>query len=241
MAASEASAKAGRLANTPNNDTLVNGRLSLAATYDLGETSELEDPSQMLWDPNSNLVKAVGMGMSRQYDRIIIAAAQGDSRDQAGVAVPFPAAQVIGDGTAPLSYDMVTEVQEIHLTNDIDPDVPKVMVIGPTQMRKLLQITEATNADYINVKALASDGFIHSWMGHTWVVSTLLGEPAPGEIECFSMTHDAIGFHMPGSVTTDVAKDPSKSFAWRIYCQATFGAIRVEDEKLVKLHLADTL
>jgi hypothetical protein len=249
MAPSEAALKgsrvgdpvSGRLNPTPNNNTVVDGRLALARTWDLGEASELEDPSQMLWDPNSNLVKAVSMGMNRAYDGEIIAAAQGDSRDQDGNAIPFPASQVVGDGTLPLSFDMVTEVIETHLENDIDPNTPKVMVIGPTQMRKLLQLTEATSSDYVNIKSLATNGYVNDWMGHTWVVSTLLGEPAVGEIECFSMTYDAVGLHIPQAITTEVGKDASASFAWRIYCASTIGAIRVEDERLVKLHLANTL
>jgi hypothetical protein len=230
-----------RLVPTPNNDTEVDNRLSLAQTWDLGETSELEDPSQMLWDPNSALTKAVAMGMNRAYDQVIIEAAVGDSRDGDGNDVAFDTDQNIGDGTTPLTYDAVTQVIEMHLEADTDPNTPKVMVIGPTQMRKLLQLTEATSSDYVNVKTLATNGYVNDWMGHTWVVSTLLQAPAAGQIYCFSMTYDAVGLHVPQAITTKVGMDPSASFAWRIYCMSTLGAIRVEDKKLVRLHLADTV
>ena len=230
-----------RLVDTPDNDTTVSGRLSLAQTWDLGETSEMEDPSQMLWDPNSALTKAVAMGMNRAYDQVIIEAAVGDARDEDGATVAFDTNQNIGDGTGALTYDMITNVIEMHLDADTDPDTPKVMVIGPAQMRKLLQLTEATSSDYVNVKALATNGYINDWMGHTWVVSTLLQAPAAGEVYCFSMTYDAVGLHVPQRLTTKVAQDPSKSFAWRIYCASTLGGIRVEDKKVVRLHLLDSV
>jgi hypothetical protein len=231
----------GRLVPTPNNNSAVDGRLSIAQTWDLGETSEMEDPSQMLWDPNSALTKAVAMGMNRAYDQVIIEAAVGDARDQDGGVVAFDTNMNIGDGSTPLTYDAITQVIEMHLDADTDPDTPKVMVIGPTQMRKLLQLTEATSSDYVNVKTLATNGYVNDWMGHTWVVSTLLQAPAAGEIYCFSMTYDAVGLHVPQAITTKVGQDPSVSFAWRIYCASTLGAIRVEDQKLVRLHLADTV
>jgi hypothetical protein len=230
-----------RLVPTPDNDTEIDSRLSLVATWDLGETSELEDPSQMLWDPNSNLTKAVSMGMNRAYDQVIIEAAVGAARDGDGSSVPFDTNQNIGDGTAALSYDMITQVLEMHLSADTDADTPKVMVIGPTQMRKLLQLTEATSSDFVNVKTLATNGYVNDWMGHTWIVSTLLQAPAGGELYCFSMTYDALGFHTPQGIHTEVGKDPGASFAWRIYCMSTIGAIRVEDKKLVRLHLLDSV
>lgn len=230
-----------RLVPTPNNDTAVDNRLSLVQTWDLGETSELEDPSQMLWDPNSALTRAVAMGMNRVYDDVIIEAAVGDSRDGDGAAVAYDTNQNIGDGTTPLTYDMVTEVLQIHLDADTDPNTPKVMVIGPVQMRKLLQLTEATSSDFVNVKALATNGYVNDWMGHTWVVSTRLQAPGAGETYCFSMTYDAVGLHIPQAIHTEVGKDPGASFAWRIYCMSTLGAIRVEDQKVVRLHLLDSV
>jgi hypothetical protein len=38
-----------------------------------------------------------------------------------------------------------------------------------------------------------------------------------------------------------IAEDPSVSFAWRIYCASTYGAIRVEDEQLVRINCSTTI
>ncbi len=241
MGANSASLKTGARQATPENDSTWSRRTSLAATYDIGDTSEQEDPVQMLVDPNSNIVRSVGMAMRRQIDDVIFAAATGDATDGAGAAVPFPAGQVVGDGTGVFTFDGVTEVYEKFMENDIDASQDKYMFVGPKQLRKMQQLTEATSGDYQNVKALATDGYLRSWMGFNWIVSTRLLIPGAGEISCLAMTMQAMGLQMNRDITTRVAEDPSISFAWRIYAYMTLGAVRVEDEHIVHWNLLDSL
>lgn len=241
MGSGAATQKTSARTATPTSDLSWSRRVSVPETWHMGETIEQEDPVQMLVDPSSNVSKAIGMGMRRAVDDLIIAAATGNALDGDGSPVAFPAGQVIGDGTAPLSFDMVTQVTELFLRNDIDPDEEKVFVIGPTQMRKLLQLTEATNADYVNAKALAAKGYIDNWMGFSWVVSNRLLAPSAGQLSCLAMTRNAIGLQVNKDITTRVAEDPSLSFAWRVYAHMTMGAVRVEDEHIAHVHVADTL
>ena len=243
MGANEASLKSGPRQPTPENDSDWGRRTSIAETYDIGDTTEQEDPVQMLVDPNSNISRSIGMAMRRQIDDVIITAATGDSRDGDGNVIPFPAEQRVGDGSAPFSFDGVTEVYEKFMDNDIDPDITKYMVIGPKQLRKMQQLTEYTSSDYVNIKTLASSGFVKAWMGFDWIVSTRLNDPVGdgSQIDAFAKTDRAIGLQMNRDITTRVAEDPSTSFLWRIYAYMTLGAIRVEDEQLVHWHLANTL
>ena len=55
------------------------------------------------------------------------------------------------------------------------------------------------------------------------------------------MTRKALGLQVNEDVRVRVQEDPTISFAWRIYCAATFGAVRVEDEHIVKLDLSETI
>lgn len=246
MGENTAHLKAGTRNPTPEDDSEWGRRTSIADTYDIGDTSEQEDPVQMLVDPNSNISRSIGMAMRRQIDDVIIAAATGDSLDGAGTPIVFDDAnQLVGDGTVPFTFDGVTEVYEKFMEADIDPDVRKFMVIGPKQLRKLQQLTEYTSSDYANVKALASSGFVKAWMGFDWIVSTRLLDPSvaqdDSERSCLAFTDRAIGVQMNRDITTRVAEDPSTSFLWRIYAYMTLGAVRVEDEQLVHYRVANTL
>ncbi len=241
MGANEAQEKTGPRQDTPENDSDWDRRTSVAKTYDIGDTTEQEDPIQMLVDPNSNITRSIGMAMRRKQDDVIIAAATSDSLNGSGNAVTFPTTQIVGDYSGIFTFDGVTEVYEKFMDNDIDPEVRKFMVIGPKQLRKMQQLVEYTSSDYVNVKSLASNGFAKSWMGFDWIVSTRLLEPATDQLTCFAMTGDALGMQMNRDITTRVAEDPSKSFLWRIYAYMTLGAVRVEDEHIVQWQLSNLM
>lgn len=237
----EAVQKTTRLTATPEQDYPFARRQSVPVTYHTGDTTEQEDIVQMLVDPNSNIAQAQAKAMARAFDDEIIAAAVGDSRDGSGNVVAFDAAQNVGDGSVAINYDIVTAVTEKFMLNDIDPGERKIMVISPAQARKLLQLTEATSGDYNALKPLTSTGYIESWMGYTWIVSTRLTSPAGGQEYCFAMTEKALGLQVNKDIWARVGEDPTVSFAWRIYCAGTYGAVRVEDEHLVRIHLADSI
>ncbi|RKZ82445.1 MAG: hypothetical protein DRQ39_10705 [Gammaproteobacteria bacterium] len=237
----EAAEKTSARTATPVQDAEWTRRVSLAKTYHIGTSTELEDPVQMLVDPNSNITRAVAMGMNRQFDDVFIEAATADALLGDGTTLAFDVNQVVGDGTAPISFDYVTEVQEKFMQNDIDPEVPKCFVVGPTQIRKLMQLTEQTSNDYVSAQRLLSYGIVPNWLGFTWINSTRLLSPGAGEIDCLAFTMDAMGMNINTDISAKVAQDPSLSFAWRIYSHMTLGAVRVEDQQIVRAHLLDSL
>lgn len=243
----EASDKTTRLQTTPVADAVWTERTSLIVPFDAGESTEQEDPTQMLVDPNSNLVRALGYGMERKVDDKLIAAATADALNGDGTTDAFDyAAQGAGDYALPISFDMVTAVQEKFMLQDIDPEVPKVAVVGPTQVRKLMQLTENTSSDYVHAQALQSYGIAPNWLGFTWINSTRLlagGDTGggAGTKDCLFMTMDAMGLHVAKDITARVAEDPSISFAWRMYVFAHMGAVRIEDEQIVALKVLDAI
>lgn len=225
-------------------DAQFSRRTAIAKTFNVSEYIEQEDQVQAKIDIKGGLVESMAYAMARTYDDEIIDAFGRDVLDGDGALVPFPAGQIVGDGTAPISFDFVTEVQERFLQNDIQGEVNKCMVVGPTQVRKLLQLTEQTNADYVTREALqrlSQNLIVPNWMGFTWICSTRLQLPAAGEIDCWAFTERALGLAVNRDITTFLDQDPAHSFAWALYSQSTFGAARVEDEHVVRCHLLDSL
>jgi len=238
----EASAK-GRLAATGDGTGRVwSRRIAVATPYKDDEVVECEDPSLMLQDPNSNLITSLGYSMGRKMDDIIIAAAKGTAlnsvRNSDGSNAPtslaVPTTQIIGDYTKALSFDMVTEVLEKFNTNDVDMEEPKVAIVGPRQVRELMNLTEQTSADYVQAQALQQNGIVPNWMGFTWIMSTRLNVGnSTGHGDVLFMSRKAMGFHLPQDIVTFCERDPALNYAWRPYCQFDGGAVRVEDEHLV--------
>jgi hypothetical protein len=243
LGASDAAVKTTRLQATPVADTVWGRRVAVSQTWDNGESTEQEDPVQMMVDPNSNLVKSLGYSMRRAQDDVIITAATAAALNGDGSTTAFTAGQTVGDYTTAIDFDAITAVQEIFMNNDIDPSVPKVAVVGPTQIRKLMQLTENTSSDYVHIQALQDYGMAPNWLGFTWINSTRLLHPtAPGtDIDTLFFTGAALGMNVPKNITAKVAEDPSISFAWRLYCFSVMGAVRVQDEHIVRGAFADTL
>ena len=82
IAAAAATQKTTRKQATPDNNTAWSRRKSIPVVYNVGDSTEQEDITQMLVDPNSNYARAHGMAMRRAMDDEIIAAAIGQAARQ---------------------------------------------------------------------------------------------------------------------------------------------------------------
>ncbi len=243
VAGKEASQKQTRAQATPVTDYDFSRRTAFAKTFDVGELIEHEDQIQAKVSISGGLVKEMGMSMARAQDDEIIRAFGSDAVDGDGSTVAFPTEQKIDESGNSITFDMITAVQEKFLLNDIQGEVNKYFVISPAQVRKLLQMTEQTSADFVSREALQrlSQGLIvPNWMGFTWICSTRLLE-AGGNRACYAFTDRAIGLAMNRDITTFMQQDPSRSYAYSLYSQATYGATRVEDEHIVELTVADAI
>ena len=228
---------------TPVNDQVWSNRVAIAAPYDDGEVVEGEDKAKMIIDPTSAITTSMSYAVKRKYDKIIINAVTANALDEEQNVNAFPAGQYIGlaNYTNEISLDLIAQVGELFATNEVPDEEPKVMVVGPKQVRKLQNDIKYTSADYANVKALADGGYVKQWMGFTWIRSNLLPHPAAGQIQCIAMTRKALGLLVLEDLFARVGEDPSLSYATRAYVRVTAGAVRVQDEQVVVLRLADTV
>lgn len=233
---------------TPIFDSQFTNRMASLATYHGGDAIEAEDVNQILADPNSAIAYAFGAAARRKVDEIIIAAATGNAYDETGGTVALPASSSLygagsysGVTTPPeIDFSQVTLANEYFLSQNVPPEEEKVFVVGPKQARKLLHLAQATQTWYVEAKQLVAGGFIRNWMGFTWIVSNLLtltpngAGVADDTMTCFAMTRRAMGLFVSKDVWVRVAEDPSISFATRIYTAMTMGAVRIQDEQILK-------
>ena len=241
LSAADSVAKTRKMA-TPEGGRVWSRRIAVALPFNDAEITEIEDPSMMIADPNSNIVKSLGMSFGRRFDDLIIGAATGTALDGEGNSNVFPAGQIVSDYSVDINFDLITQIQEQFLNNDIELDVPKYAVVGPRQVRQLLNTTEATSSDYVRGKLeeLSSTGIVPGWMGFNWIMSTRLLEPATDQRDCLFFTETALGLHVPMDMVAFVERDPSLSYAWRPYAEINAGAIRIQDEQIIWLKARDT-
>lgn len=212
-------------------------RNTLIQTFDTGEIVGREEIVQMLIDPKSAVTENLAMNMHRAVDDVIIDNFFADALTDGGVAAAFPAGQAVGTTGVAISIDTLLETKEVFATNDVDPDEPITLVIGPKQQRTLMQLLEVTSGDYQNSKALAT-GFLPNFLGFDIVVSNRL-TVAVADLECAAFTKRAMGLHVASDISANVAERPDMSFDWQLYCSMQMDAVRVEDEHIVKVLVAN--
>ena len=155
----------------------------------------------------------------------------------------FPTGQIIGDGTAAISFTYIQTIQQTFMTDEIMMDMPKIAIVSPVQIRQLMALTQATSSDYVNDKALQNlnqYGIVPSWMGFTWIVSNHLTAPAAGELYCIFMTNKAIDLIINSDVEVIIDRNQDLSYMWQTFIELTAHALRVEDEQIVVGHFLNS-
>lgn len=127
-----------------------------------------------------------------------------------------------------------------------NPGVTKYFVYTPAQKRSLLRTTEVTNSDYNIIKALV-EGQIEHYMGFTFLTSTQvpsgdgLAIGSSTNRYCYAFTNDVMLLGEGISRITDVheRKDLTK-VPWQLYAMEDIGAMRQEEEKIVRVICDET-
>ena len=231
-----ATVRSSRHSDTPQADTPHSRRRVTLVDYEFADLIDDLDKVRMLADPTSSYAMAAAYAMGRAMDDNIIAAATGTAYTgvAGGTSTALPAGQIIAEaGTGRMTIAKLRTAKEILDLADVDPSLPRFIVVGPKQITDLLGTTEVTSSDYNVVKALAS-GDINSFLGFNFVVSNRLAV-ASSIRDCFAFVNDGIALAVGKDVTARIDERADKGYATQVYYSAAFGATRMEEEKVVKI------
>ena len=156
-----ASVRTTRAADTLLNDTPHSRRMVTLADYEVADLIDDQDKLRMIVDPTSSYAQAQAFAIGRSMDDVIITAATGDAKtgETGGTTTSLPLAQKVlvnhGGSNEGMTIGKLREAKYIMDNNDVDPSIPRVMVIGPKQLQDLLESTNITSSDF-NTVALAA-------------------------------------------------------------------------------------
>lgn len=213
-----------------------------------------KDIKRVVMDPKSRYMEEITNAFIRKREDVIVAA--------------FDAAVVSGEtGTTTTSFDTTNNLIDSAGTYNLTleklqdtlftletrafinqmPGVRKYFVWTPAQKRALLRTTEAVNSDYNTVKALVK-GEINEFMGFEFITSHALTSADGLAIgssvnrECYAFTSDAMILGEGMERITDVyeRRDLTK-YPWQLYALEDIGAMRMQEEKIVKVIVNETV
>ena len=236
IGATAAVARTTRHGATPQVDTPHSRRRVTLADYEWADLIDDLDKVRMLIDPTSQYAKAAAAAMGRSMDDVIIAAMGGsaDTGVAGGTAVALPASQIITEGgTTGMTIAKLREAKEIIDLADVDPSLPRHIIVSPKQITDLLGTTEVTSSDFNTVKALAQ-GDINTFLGFNFIVSNRLSVASQIR-DCIAFVSDGIALAVGKDSTARIDERADKGYATQVYYSAAFGATRMEEDKVVKI------
>ncbi len=233
-----------RHSDTPLISTPHSRRRVSMDDYNWADLIDKADKVRMLADPASDYMKAGVWAMGRQMDDIIIAAMSGNAvsidEDDASSNVALPAAQKIAvSGTTDMNVTKLRQAKKILDASDVDPDLPRHIVMKSNQFYDLLGDTVIQSSDYNTVKALVA-GEIDTFMGFKFHRSERLAVDGSGDTLCLAWIPEGIGMSMGMDVKTEITERPDKNYSTQVYAQMCLGAVRIEDEKVVEIACTDS-
>ena len=232
--------KTGRHSDTPILDVPHSRRAVISRDFVWATLLDKFDRLRLIIDPTSNYVRMAAHALGRVADDLIIAAALGDALagktgDQ---TVPLPAGQVIPVGGANLTVDKLRDTQELFDQNEVDEE-DRFFAFTAAGRKSLLAQTEITSSDFNTDKALV-DGQINTFMGFNFIRTERL--PKVGNIHSsVAWQRNAITFSVAQDIMTRIDERPDKNYSIQVYSDASFNAVRMEEEGVIRVDYDVTL
>lgn len=248
IGATSAQEVTGRHQDTPLVNVPHDRRRVSLRDFDWAELIDRPDRIRLLIDPTSPYSQNASFALGRKMDEIILEAAFNSvSTGKTGSStVTFPAAQQIAvnfveSGAAAnsgLTIGKLRKAKQMLDASETDPSDPRYIIVTAKQITDLLQTTEVTSADFNSVKALVQ-GDVNTFMGFEFVRTELVNTDANSyrRVPCF--TKSGMLLAVGQDINVDIGPRRDKRNSTQVYCSASFGAVRMNEEKVIEIKCAE--
>ena len=227
-----------RHSDTPQIDTPHARRRVSLVDYEFADLIDDQDKVRLLIDPTSSYAQAAAYAMGRAMDDEIISAAIGTAFTGETGSTSTANANQIAHGSTGLTIAKLRSAKETLDLNSVDPSIPRHIIVGPKQITDLLGTTEVTSSDFNTVKALAN-GEINQFLGFNFIVSNRLSLSGSTR-SCIAYAQDGIALGVGKDVTARIDERADKGYATQVYYCASFGATRMEEDKVVEVQATES-
>jgi hypothetical protein len=210
--------------------------------FEVGELIDNFDKVKMLIDPTSvyvqNFVDALGRKVDDEIiDKMLGTAFTGKS---GGTSTAFDTTNMqvavnFGGADSNLTINKLIEARKKLLENHNDPEMqPWYIAVSANNLASLLKTTQVQSADYNTVRALVR-GEIDTFLGFKFVHTERLLANAGNVRRVLAWVKDGVMLSVGKDITTEVARRADKRFSWYAYACASFGAVRMQEKKVVEI------
>lgn len=219
--------KGSRNTQTPNNDPALARRMGVMVDYHDARLLDRGDELKCISDPRSAYTIAAAQSLGRKIDDVIVQAAYDTAYYGETGTSSLTNGNIVLVTAASLTLARIIAVKKALDDYDVDAE-DRYFVTNTTILNNLLDVEEASSADYAAVKALVR-GDIDTWMGFKWIMSTRMGSTYIGM--AYHKTGICAAMGSAPMVRTDERAD--LSYSWQVYYELNIGAVRLEENKVV--------
>ena len=236
------SAKTGVNVDTPENDPNLGRTRIDIATYNDARLMDRSLKLQELSDPMSMTSVCIQSAVGIKIDEVIYNAlgAVAYRGETGATAVSFPSGQQIAADYETAGTNTGLTVAKLrHAAKMLDaagvPAGDRTIVAGATEKEQLLGSTQATSADYNNVRALVS-GDIDTFLGFkfVWLPDGIV-KVASNIASCYAFHKTGLCFGMLEELFLRIDERKDKSYSKQVYYEISCGAGRLEEKKVVEI------
>ena len=228
-------ARSSRHGDTPLVETPHSRRMVSLTTYEWADLIDDADKVRMLIDPTSSYARAAAAAIGRAMDDTIISALGGTAKTgkEGTTSTTFPSGQKIAHASGGLTIAKLVSAKKLLDAQSVDPSIKRYIVVSPEQIEDLLNSTTVTSSDFNTVKALVQ-GDINTFVGFEFIVSNRLSDDGTSRL-CYAWAQDGVKLAVGKDVMARIDERSDKSYSTQVYYCATFGATRMEEDKVVEI------
>ena len=244
IGATSAQEVTGRHQDTPLINVPHDRRRCSLRDFDWAELIDRPDRIRLLIDPTSPYAQNASFALGRKMDEIILEAFFGTvfTGKTGSSSVTFPAGQQIAhnyvesgaNANSGLTVAKLRKAKQMLDAAETDPGEARYIICTAKQITDLLQTTEVTSADFNTVRALVQ-GDVNSFMGFEFIRTELVNTDGSSYRRVPAYTKSGLLMAVGMDVNVDIGPRRDKRNSTQVYCSASFGAIRMEEEKVVEI------
>jgi hypothetical protein len=191
-----------------------------------GEYTDIFDAAEVNFDERRELAQTIAGAMGRRSDQLVIDA--------------LTAGETIVHGSTGLNLAKITSASEALNDNGV-PMNDRFLLTSAEGISDLLNVEQATSADYATVRALMS-GEINTFMGFNIIMMETRSEGGLSKTsttrDCYAFHKSAIGCAIGMDISTEVNYIPEKT-SWLSLGKYKAGAATIDSTGIVKVEITE--
>lgn len=200
-----------------------------------------QDIHKLIADPQGSYLQLCIAAANRKKDSIIYRALldpvpRKEEENGAYTPVPLPVSQKIASGGTPLTKAKLIYARSIFRRNECDEEQGEKLYIAydADMLIQILSDTTLTSSEFMAGKMLQEGAVGQNWLGFSWIPYQSLDRVA-NVTSTAAWAGTAVHFGTGMDLETDIGKRRDKQGTIQIQVDASFGAARANEKKVVQI------